>query len=77
MNEKVVNWISDISEREMNEVEATETLLKVISNEKTKKEQLNAIQHILMYACAHYLCNAKRNGMALNSVGKHDFIDKH
>ncbi|CAA86324.2 Malonyl-CoA decarboxylase, mitochondrial [Caenorhabditis elegans] len=68
MNEKVVNWISDISEREMNEVEATETLLKVISNEKTKKEQLNAIQHILMYACAHYLCNAKRNGMALNSV---------
>lgn len=68
MNEKVVNWISDISEREINEVEATETLLKVISNEKTKKEQLNAIQHILMYACAHYLCNAKRNGMALNSV---------
>ncbi|EGT52144.1 CBN-MLCD-1 protein [Caenorhabditis brenneri] len=68
MNKKVVHWMSEISDKSMTESEATETLLGVISNEKTKKEQLNAIQHILMYACAHYLCKAKRNGMALNSV---------
>ncbi|CAO4369835.1 unnamed protein product [Caenorhabditis nigoni] len=68
MNEKVVEWMSEVSGSKMTETESTETLLKVISNEKTKKEQLNSIKHILMYACAHYLCNAKRNGMALNSV---------
>uniref|UniRef100_A0A1I7T8H3 Malonyl-CoA decarboxylase, mitochondrial n=1 Tax=Caenorhabditis tropicalis TaxID=1561998 RepID=A0A1I7T8H3_9PELO len=68
MNEKVIKWMSDISNKNMTETEATETLLNVISNEKTKKEQLNAIQHILLHACAHYLCKAKRNGLALNSV---------
>ncbi|CAI2347531.1 unnamed protein product [Caenorhabditis sp. 36 PRJEB53466] len=68
MDAKVTKWVSELAEQPLSPEKATEHLLQVVSNEKTKKEQLNSIRRILMYACAHYLCKAKRNGMAINSV---------
>ncbi|CAB3402363.1 unnamed protein product [Caenorhabditis bovis] len=68
VDDKVINWVSKVHGSPVDKGKATELLLQLVSNEKTKKEKLNMIRDILMYACAHYLCRAKRNGFALNSV---------
>uniref|UniRef100_A0A8R1HK82 Malonyl-CoA decarboxylase n=1 Tax=Caenorhabditis japonica TaxID=281687 RepID=A0A8R1HK82_CAEJA len=68
VDSKVITWVSELAEKTVTAEEATEFLLRVVSNEKTEKGQLNAIRNILMYACAQYLYKAKRNGMAINSV---------
>ncbi|CAI5445916.1 unnamed protein product [Caenorhabditis angaria] len=68
VDDRVIQWVSGIAGKRVDQKEATDILLNVISNEKTKKERLQEIRQILLYSCAHYLCKAKRNGNALNSV---------
>ena len=63
--------------------EATDMILKVIiclfklsssqvvSNEKLAVGQLEPLRDLLLHFCAKYLYEAKRNGFAVNPVGKY------
>ncbi|CAD6192923.1 unnamed protein product [Caenorhabditis auriculariae] len=68
VDDRAVELVSQMSGKKLDKKDAEKLLLQVLGNERTDLEQLKLLKEFLIYACAHYLCKAKRNGFALNPV---------